>query len=118
MGSRPAIIVTFMRCFRERNVSLHWPKSSEHCSHGLIVDLLDVAPFADTVFDDRDGRCLFFRFSSSLDPGFVCVFLLLVGKGDPQHADIPSVQTSKLPALMYAWVACTAILSWVLHGFC
>jgi len=35
-------------------------RSSEHFSHWLIFDVLYVAPLADTMFDDRDGRGSFF----------------------------------------------------------
>jgi len=57
-------------------------------------------------------------FSFPIMPGFIRV-LLLVGRGDSQHADIQLIfflfhEISKPPALVYA---CTALLNWILHGF-
>ena len=66
------------------NISLRWPKSSEHFSHWLTVDFLYVAPLADRVFDNWDGRGVlnhFYSCSFPIMPGFVLAVLLLCGKG-------------------------------------
>jgi len=79
--------------------SLRWSKSSEDFSHGLTVGVLGVAPLADTMSIVRRLRwtlLIFLRFPFCLGLSA----LLLVGKGDSQHADIPCISISKLPELV------------------
>jgi hypothetical protein len=79
------------------SVSRH-ARSSEHFSHWLTVDVLYVAPLADTMFFFVSHHAWICP-----RPGFVLVFLLLVKKRR-QHADVPTISISKLPALVYACI--------------